>query len=362
MAKGGWRYGAGRPGWRRKCEQSLALDVRQLHRKGLLLSRGSRYCWSWTTNYGDPAGNIMVTVEDEKLILDYQWTPYCGDPVSVSCTLYLHRTPCNFGGHRRWFNCPQCWRRCAVVYFGASGGHYACRNCLRLAYLSEGEDLTGRLWRRQRKLESRLGPNGEKPKGMHWRTCERIGGQIADVESRRDALLLDHLGLLDSFSNTDVAEVVRALRSVLGENDMMAYLAMMAVRLLELRRVLKPTGSLYLHCDPTASHYLKIVLDQVFGHENFKNEIIWKRTGSHNSARRFGPVHDVIFYYTVSDESTWIQQRQDYEDAYKTKFGKIDDATGDGFQDVALTGPGIRHGPSGQAWRGFDPTPSGRHW
>ena len=83
-------------------------------------------------------------------------------------------------------------------------------------------------------------------------------------------------------SNTDVAEVTRALRSVLGENDMMAYLAMMAIRLLELHRVLKPTGSIYLHCDPSASHYLKIVLDQVFGLENFRNEIIWKRTSSHS--------------------------------------------------------------------------------
>jgi len=79
-------------------------------------------------------------------------------------------------------------------------------------------------------------------------------------------------------SNTDVSEVVQALRRVLGDNDMMAYLAMMAIRLLELHRVLKPTGSLYLHCDPTASHYLKIVLDRVFGLQNYRNEIVWKRT------------------------------------------------------------------------------------
>lgn len=93
-------------------------------------------------------------------------------------------------------------------------------------------------------------------------------------------------------SNTDVAEVIRALRSVLGENDMMAYLAMMAIRLLELRRVLKPTGSLYLHCDPTASHYLKVVLDAVFGGENYRNEIIWQRRSGSSSAihqsNRFG--------------------------------------------------------------------------
>src|SRR4051812_40255707 len=78
--------------------------------------------------------------------------------------------------------------------------------------------------------------------------------------------------------NSDAAEMLRAMRSFLKENDMMAYLAMMAVRLLELHRVLKPTGSLYLHCDPTASHYLKILLDAVFGADHFVNEISWRRT------------------------------------------------------------------------------------
>ncbi len=82
--------------------------------------------------------------------------------------------------------------------------------------------------------------------------------------------------------NTDAAEMLRAMRSFLKENDMMAYLAMMAVRLLELHRVLKPTGSLYLHCDPTASHYLKVLLDAIFGPMHFRNEIIWKRTSAHN--------------------------------------------------------------------------------
>src|SRR3984893_16198504 len=81
--------------------------------------------------------------------------------------------------------------------------------------------------------------------------------------------------------NTDVAEMMNALRHFLGENDMMAYLTMMANRLLELHRVLKPTGSLYLHCDPTASHYLKIVLDGVFGKTHFRSEISWKRSSAH---------------------------------------------------------------------------------
>jgi site-specific DNA-methyltransferase (adenine-specific) len=88
---------------------------------------------------------------------------------------------------------------------------------------------------------------------------------------------------------TQAAELLRAMRSFLGENDVMAYLAMMAVRLIELHRVLKPTGSLYLHWDPTSSHYLKVLLDAVFGTENFRSEIIWKRSTSHgNTLRAFG--------------------------------------------------------------------------
>ncbi|HEY8009912.1 MAG TPA: DNA methyltransferase [Rudaea sp.] len=107
--------------------------------------------------------------------------------------------------------------------------------------------------------------------------------------------------------NTDVAELMPALRSFLGENDMMAYLVMMANRLLELHRVLKPSGSIYLHCDPTASHYLKIVLDGVFGKEKFRNEIAWRRTRGHNDLKlsKFGANHDILLYYTKSDERTF---------------------------------------------------------
>ncbi|MEY3004336.1 MAG: hypothetical protein RLZZ491_1512, partial [Pseudomonadota bacterium] len=91
--------------------------------------------------------------------------------------------------------------------------------------------------------------------------------------------------------NGSAAQMLSAMRGFLGENDMMAYLAMMAVRLIELHRVLKPTGSLYLHCDPTASHYLKILLDAVFGSGNFRNEVIWKRTSAHSGSKRWGDVH-----------------------------------------------------------------------
>lgn len=99
-----------------------------------------------------------------------------------------------------------------------------------------------------------------------------------------------------------VSTAIGALRQLIGTNQMMAYLVMMTARLVELHRVLKPTGSLYLHCDPTASHYLKLVLDAIFGGENFQNEIIWQRTRAHNDRKlsRFGAIHDVIFYYAKS--------------------------------------------------------------
>src|ERR1043165_310734 len=98
-----------------------------------------------------------------------------------------------------------------------------------------------------------------------------------------------------------VAKALKGLHDFLGGSDMLAYLSMMAVRLIELRRVLKATGSIYLHCDPTASHYLKIVMDGVFGPENFVNEIIWKRTSAHADAKQgskhYGRLQDVILYY-----------------------------------------------------------------
>ncbi len=94
------------------------------------------------------------------------------------------------------------------------------------------------------------------------------------------------------------SRTMQAFRSILGDSDMLAYLSMMAPRLVELHRVLKPTGSLYLHCDSTASHYLKVLLDGVFGKEFFKSEIIWRRYGSHNDSRTYGAVHDTILFYT----------------------------------------------------------------
>ena len=164
-------------------------------------------------------------------------------------------------------------------------------------------------------------------------------------------------------SNTDVAEMIQSLRRFLKETDMLAYLTMMANRLLELHRVLKPTGSLYLHCDPTASHYLKVVLDTVFGAENFQNEIIWKRTSAHaNVSQKYGAIHDVIYFYTKSSKFVWNQSYLPYDDEYlETFFDQIDEK-GRRYARRDLTAS-MQRASSGQlyTWKGVTP-PSSRCW
>jgi len=142
----------------------------------------------------------------------------------------------------------------------------------------------------------------------------------------------------------------------------MAYLVMMAARLVELHRVLKPTGSLYLHCDPTASHYLKIVLDTVFGPERFVNEIVWKRTTAHSSSKKYAPVHDTLLYYGKTAQSVWNDPRSEYEDEYLDKYYRFDDGDGRLYWRDNLCAAGIRHGRSGLPWRGIDPSAKGMHW
>jgi DNA modification methylase len=159
-----------------------------------------------------------------------------------------------------------------------------------------------------------------------------------------------------------VAETMRAFRTLLPDSDMLAYLAMMAPRLVELRRVMKPTASIYLHCDPTASHYLKLLLDGIFGPVNFRNEIIWKRTTAHSSAKKYAPIHDTLLYYGKSEDCLWNAPRTDYDQAYLDKYYRFDDGDGRLYWRADITGAGIRHGDTGKPWRGFDVTAKGRHW
>lgn len=158
-----------------------------------------------------------------------------------------------------------------------------------------------------------------------------------------------------------VSEVLQAFRLFLGDNDMLAYLAMMAPRLQHLHRVLKESGSLYLHCDPTASHYLKLLLDAVFGPTCFRNEIVWQRTSSHNDPKRYGRVHDVLLYYGKTERPNWNQL---FDPPDKDFFAAHDferDERGRPYRKRDLTAPA--HGSdSGQyEWKGKRP-PKGRMW
>lgn len=143
-----------------------------------------------------------------------------------------------------------------------------------------------------------------------------------------------------------VADAMQAFRTLLGESDPMAYLVMMAPRLVEMHRVLKPTGSLVLHCDPTMSHYLKVLLDALFGADKVKNEIIWQRTGAKSyQSRRLASNHDVLLYYTKSEAGTWnsdqavLPYTEDSLDEKTAEKYSQKDAYGRRYQLTSLVGP-----------------------
>lgn len=163
--------------------------------------------------------------------------------------------------------------------------------------------------------------------------------------------------------NAKLFDLMESLYRILGTSEMMAYLLMMAPRLLELHRVLKPTGSLYLHCDPSASHYLKILLDVVFRPMNFRREIVWQRTSAHaNVMNSFGAVHDVLLYYSKSAQWPWNQLYAPYTEQYINMFFDQVDEAGRRYARRDLTAS-MQRASSGQLyeWKGIRP-PSSRCW
>lgn len=159
----------------------------------------------------------------------------------------------------------------------------------------------------------------------------------------------------DDVVNSEIikaSDLLRALRSFLGDNDMMAYLSMMAVRLVEMRRILTPTGSLYLHCDPTASHYLKLVLDSIFDVSNYRNEITWKRTTAHNDPGRYGKNTDIILFYSKGPKWTWNPQFVGYKEEYLDRFSHKD-SDGRAWQDDNLTAKGLSGGGYTYEYKGI---------
>lgn len=161
-----------------------------------------------------------------------------------------------------------------------------------------------------------------------------------------------------------VVELIKGLRSVLGPGSLCAYLVSLTLRVTEIHRVLKSTGSFYLHCDPTASHYLKVVLDAIFCSSggDFKNEIIWKRTSARSDSHKWNHIHDVLLFYTKGKKYTWKTQFMGYDDEYIDDFYNEVDENGDVYMSDNLTAPQKRGGFSGKPWRGIDPTSKGRHW
>src|SRR5947199_4619973 len=149
---------------------------------------------------------------------------------------------------------------------------------------------------------------------------------------------------IDNCPNIAVVELMEALHSFLKHSPMMAYLAMMAPRLVELHRVLKPTGSLYLHCDPTADHYLRMLFDGIFGAVNFRDEIIWKRSSSHadikQGMRRCGRIHDVLLLYAKSDTAIWNPVFTPYDEDYVESMYRFVDDQGRRYREGDLTAAG----------------------
>ena len=159
-----------------------------------------------------------------------------------------------------------------------------------------------------------------------------------------------------------IGNTIQGLRQFLNETPMMAYIVMMAIRIVEMHRILKPTGSLYLHCDPSASHYLKIILDAIFGASHFRNEIVWQRTSAHNDGNRFGRVHDIILFYSKNPRPLWNPVYTEHDPEYVERVYRYEDERGR-YQVDNLTAAGVtQRGESGQTWRDINPSTVGNHW
>ena len=153
---------------------------------------------------------------------------------------------------------------------------------------------------------------------------------------------------------------MEALRDT--NKKLLAYLSYMVERLVQMKIILRPTGSIYLHCDPTYSHYIKVIMDGIFGHQNFRNEIIWKRTNAHNDGNQYGRIHDTILFYSKSNNMLWNPVYMAHDPDYVKKFYRHEDEMGC-YRVGDLHAPGVtQKGESGQPWRGVNPSAVGRHW
>lgn len=183
-----------------------------------------------------------------------------------------------------------------------------------------------------------------------------FAGEFKDIWTDEDVKLEWHGEI--AYQHQDLYQVIQASET-LYDKSMKIYLTAMAIRLFEMKRLLKRTGSIYLHCDPTASHYLKLVMDELFGKNNFRAEIVWKRHNAHND-KLFGQIHETIFFYSLGDKSIPDDVRIPLSKKRLKNFRHVDSRGKYSVGD--LTGSETRNGESGQPWRDFDPTSRYRHW
>ncbi len=198
---------------------------------------------------------------------------------------------------------------------------------------------------------------------------ESIGMQDANAQKQAFAdtwsnvSYMDELHMLADLDKDlyDVLQVFDKTKSI--SNGAVAYLTTMAHRLWYMHKLLKDTGSFYLHCDPTMSHYLKLLCDMLFGEDNFRNEIIWQRTSARSDSKKWNHIHDTILLYTKSDKYTWNKQYIAYDEAYTEKFYRfVEPETGRRYASDNLTAAGTREGSSGNTWRGINVKGKGLHW
>ena len=189
MGTGGLRYGAGRPALHVKAEHCRRIDVRRWQREGVL-QEGRAGTWQWSDpETGEVRAAIGYRANGGSVTLNYS----INDSPRTQ-RVWLTETPCNYGGTRQWFTCPVRGERVAVLFLRA--GRFACRQCQRIAYASQSEDPMGRAWRKQAKIEAKLGPNWTRPKGMHEATRERLLAVVWDCEERRDVELARFVGVM----------------------------------------------------------------------------------------------------------------------------------------------------------------------
>jgi len=198
---------------------------------------------------------------------------------------------------------------------------------------------------------------------------EKRGGKTAQVRAFADTWRWDDAAArrVDRLSRAaahPAHKAVIGLRTLIGEGGMLAYLSYMAERLAEMPRILKPTGSVYLHCDPTASHGLKLVMDTIFGPRAFRNEVVWQRATAHNDAKRYGNNTDRILYYVRDLRARTWHGREIAIPKTVREIARSYPSTDDRgrYRSADLTAAGVRYGESGKAWRDYDISPRNVHW